>query len=225
MGKPIDLTGQKFGRLTVVKRVEDHVSKCGRRQTKWLCQCDCGNLCEGETIALRHGDKKSCGCLKSEKSSMRMIARNIPKYGANITRGNRLYQVWCSMRQRCNNPNDHGYKYYGARGITVCDDWSDFRNFQKWALENGYKKGLSIDRINNDKGYFPENCRWVDRYLQARNTRANHIIEYKGKAMTLREWAKRTGISEKTLSNRILSGWPIERVLTEPVNAKFRRKS
>ena len=92
-------------------------------------------------------------------------------------------------------------------------------------MENGYKKGLSIDRINNDKGYFPENCRWVDRYLQARNTRANHIIEYKGKAMTLREWAKRTGISEKTLSNRMLSGWPIERALTEPVNAKFRRKS
>ena len=129
------------------------------------------------------------------------------------------------MRQRCNNPNVHGYKYYGARGITVCDEWSDFRIFQKWALEHGYSEGLTIDRIDNDKGYSPENCRWVDRFVQARNTRAAHIIEYNGESMTLREWAERIGMSENTLSNRIFSGWPIERALTEPVNEKFRNKS
>lgn len=127
----------------------------------------------------------------------------------------RLYMVWCTMKQRCLNPNNKQYAYYGARGITICEEWMhDYSVFRKWSLENGYEDNgkLSIDRINNDGNYEPENCRWVDRITQANNQSTNVIISYNGKTQTLRQWSRETGISAHTLYYRYSSGKATEEI-------------
>lgn len=170
MAKKIDITGQRFGRLTVLS---EHPKRY-RTSVQWVCRCDCGS----ETIVvgnkLRNGHTKSCGCLQKERTSK-----------AKKTHGRTrepLHVLWVGMRSRCNNENHTSYEDYGKRGITVCDEWSDYENFRKWALQNGYKKGLEIDRIDNDKGYSPENCRWVTRKANMRNTR--HNVKVNGNYLT-----------------------------------------
>lgn len=139
-------------------------------------------------------------------------------------RGHPLYYTWNMMRQRCCNPNNKTYPNYGGRGISVCDEWSSFKVFYDWSILNGWKPGLSIDRIDNDGNYCPENCRWVDRYVQANNTSTNRFITYKGKTQTEAQWAKELGMSKYTLSSRLnLRGWSVERAFETPV--KNRTKS
>ena len=158
-----DLTGQRFGRLTVIERAGSNKQK----RVTWCCRCDCGREHIVASSYLINGDIRSCGCSKSEQ----LIERNT-KHGK---AGTRLYTVWANMIQRCTDPKHTHYCRYGGRGITVCDEWrNDFRAFCEWATENGYdenapKGQCTLDRINNDKGYGPDNCRWVDMVTQRHN--------------------------------------------------------
>lgn len=207
------LKGKKFNKLTVLEF--SHVSQ--KREACWKCQCECGNVCIATTTDLRKGHKKSCGCLKNEKSY-----RNSYKHGLSKTP---LYSIWLSMKDRCLNENNKYFNNYGSRGITVCDEWKDdFMNFYNWAIANGYSDNLSIDRIDVNGNYEPSNCRWATKKEQQNNKRDNVLITYKGKTKTLQEWADETGISRNTLMKRKRSGWNDEDIVSKPVNKKFSTK-
>lgn len=167
MGKFIDLTGQKFGRLTVIHRVEN--DKYGK--PRWLCKCDCGNEHYATTHNLRSGHVKSCGCLQPIVASLVNTTHGATKQG----KCKRLYWVWAAIIQRCENPKNKAYCNYGGRGICICQQWKDnFAEFRKWALANGYTDGLEIDRIDVNGNYEPDNCRFVRPALNAENKRAQH---------------------------------------------------
>ncbi len=183
----MDLTGQRFGRLVVLEREPSHVTPSGQRKTVWLCRCDCGNLVKVKTQELRRGKTKSCGCYRLE-----FLEQCRTKHHGAKTR---LYNIYNKMKRRCENPNDAAYKDYGGRGITVCEEWkNDFTVFREWALLNGYDDSLSIDRIDNSKGYCPENCRWATSKQQSNNRRSNLYILYNGEVHTLSEWSDILGI-------------------------------
>ena len=169
----IDLTGQRFGRLVVLGREET----LKRGVSRWLCQCDCGGQIVTSTNSLRRGATRSCGCLHRE--SAREQGLKSATHGLTETR---LYRVWSNMKTRCYNKRNRNYARWGARGITVCDEWrADFQAFYDWAMANGYEDGLSIDRIDNDRGYSPDNCRWATPEQQANNTRSVRFIEFSGR--------------------------------------------
>lgn len=132
----------------------------------------------------------------------------------------RLNNIWNSMKRRCYNETDISYKNYGAKGICVCDEWMFFDNFYEWSMNNGYKEELSIDRINGNKNYSPDNCRWATQYEQSNNRRNNHLLTYNGKTQTIRQWSDETGIEWYTINNRLMRGWSIERTLTEEPKRK-----
>lgn len=205
--KRIDLIGKKFGRLTVIKRAENTVLPCGQTKTRWLCRCDCGNEIITQGYSLKNGHTKSCGCLNRE---MRVIANT--KHGKH---GTRIYKSWESMKARCYNNNDKKFPRYGGRGITVCDEWrNDFQVFYDWAISHGYKEGLTIDRINNDGNYCPENCRWVGLNEQANNKSTNQFLTYNGETKTIAEWSRERGIRYETLRQRIVRyKWSAEKAL------------
>lgn len=158
MGKLIDLTGQRFERLVVVERAENK-----GRDAAWLCRCDCGKLVTVRGHDLVRGKQKSCGCFNTEK-----LQHGNPKHGHH---GERLYRIWQNMLNRCRNEKLACWPDYGGRGIRVCEEWHEFDTFRTWALANGYADNLTIDRIDNDKGYNPKNCRWITRAEQNRNQR------------------------------------------------------
>lgn len=203
MGKLIDITEQKFGELTVIRFA--YPDKHGR--SMWECQCSCGCKIIVSGNNLRTGHTKSCGCLK-----------RVPNY---ITHGyskSRLYRIWNNMKNRCKNKKLPCAKDYGDRGISVCSEWdNDFSAFRDWALSNGYRADLTLDRIDVNGNYEPGNCRWSTRIEQANNTRRNVIITFNGKSQPLAAWASDVGIKRSTLAERLYSrGWSIERALTEP---------
>lgn len=153
----IDLTGQKFGRLTVVERVENK-----RRRSQWLCKCDCGNEVKVSSSGLRSGNTKSCSCLQKDLARDRLKTHGMSS--------NRIYNIWYGVIYRCENSNFINFDKYGGRGITVCDNWKkSFDNFYDWAVENGYDDSLEIDREDNDGNYCPENCRFVTHSLNQVN--------------------------------------------------------
>ena len=201
MAKFLDLTGQRFGKLTVIKFSKD-VQSGNRKRKYWLCQCDCGNLKEVRTDGLTRGTTKSCGCLKVENSYKNLTDKYQfkPKYKV---RNRKLYFVWRDIKMRC---DDISNKRYGGRGITICNEWLNFDNFALWALNNGYKEGLSIDRINNDGNYEPSNCRWITMKEQCRNKSTNILIEYKEQNITLIELSEITNIPYMTLRDRYYRG-------------------
>lgn len=128
-------------------------------------------------------------------------------------RRTKIYKVWCSMKERCQNPHNKRYPRYGGRGIAVCPEWSNsFKAFYEWASAAGYSEGLSIDRVDNDKGYSPDNCRWATRKVQNRNYSRNHMITYKGKTMCIADWEHETGIKRSTILYRVQAGKPLEKV-------------
>jgi hypothetical protein len=213
MTKCAELTGQRFGRLVVISR---HFPNNREHNTQWLCKCDCGNMIVVSEAALTSKHTQSCGCLQRERAG-ETHTKHALYYNANGNKS-RLYAIWQSMKRRCYNSHDGNYKNYGARGIKVCDEWlNNFKAFHDWAMANGYKDNLTIDRINNDGNYEPSNCRWADKKLQGRNKRNNIILTFDGKTMTLPEWADYLGIKLKVLENRIRRGWSIKRTLTQPV--------
>lgn len=133
----------------------------------------------------------------------------------------KLYRVWCGIKERCNNPNNKKYYRYGGRGIAVCEQWQDdFDSFRSWALSNGYEEGLTIDRVNNDDNYSPDNCRWVTRREQNRNYSRNHMITYNGKTQCISDWEAETGINRATILFRLKSNKPLEVVF----DSRDRRK-
>lgn len=210
-----DLTGRRFGRLVVLERVEDHVSSGGYRYPKWRCICDCGNITEVTSRYLKRGVTKSCGCYRREVAAGLEHTThgdsNNPKYV-------RLYNIWRGMRQRCNCKTNPIFHHYGGRGITICDEWSDYVNFKSWALNNGYTDNLSIDRIDVNGNYEPLNCRWVTAKEQNVNRRNNRYISYLGETKAATAWALELGV-EPSVFLRELSRFDndIEKVINYQV--------
>lgn len=258
MSKRIDISGQRFGKLLVIKRAKDYISPKNKHESCWECKCDCGNtkivrqsdlhsgrtkscgkcvtyikelnknknipngyfvdytnkkfnrwtvkyfvgqnsngaaiwhcICDCGTekdltvSTIQSGQSKSCGCLKSEVTAKRNTIHGMSK--------TRLYNEWTGMKDRCYNPNCEFYSYYGGKGISICNDWKDdFVKFRDWALQHGYSDSLTIDRINNDKDYCPENCRWVTSKIQANNRTNNILVCYNGEWRTIGYVMKKT---------------------------------
>lgn len=198
MGQIIDLTGKKFGKLTVIK-ISSNREKNG--SLRWICKCECGNVKEIRGSHLKSGLTTSCGC--KTKIFRDKNTKNIP-----------LYATRATMIARCYNPHNQKYKRYGARGITVCEEWrKSFLSFYTWAHENGYRKGLTLDRINNDGNYEPSNCRWATPKQQANNASFNRIIEYNGEKHNLCEWSAITGVKRETIAHRLNKGWETGKAL------------
>lgn len=202
-----DMIGRRFGRLTVTGR--------GRKpsgELAWSCSCDCGNTSFVRADVLKSGRVKSCGCLKRELFINRSINRN-RTHGKAHTRVN---EIWKKMRRRCQNRSDVSYERYGARGISVCERWQTFENFYADMGDPPTRKH-SIDRINNEGNYEPENCRWATVLEQSNNKRSNTVLTFRGQSKTIAEWAREIGISPFRLSSRLAAGWGVKEALTSPV--------
>lgn len=207
MAKAINIAGQRFGRLTVIERVESP-----RAQAQWRCVCDCGKETVVRSQDLRNGHTKSCGCYGLEVS-----VSHTPSFSTHKESRSRLYRVWIGMKGRCNNCKNKAYSYYGGRGIKVCQDWDEsYALFRDWALANGYQENLTIDRIDVNGNYCHENCRWVSMKVQMNNTRANRRITLNGETKTMAEWSESTGLSYETIRNRTIKGKPADEVLQMP---------
>lgn len=202
-----DLVGQKFNYLLVVEDI-------GRRNRAilWKCLCDCGNYTEATTAELRRGHKVSCGCFYR---TMR------------VTHGgskDKLYQTWLGMRRRCYDPHTIGWADYGGRDIDVCPEWAkNYVAFRDWSLTHGYEDGLTIDRIDYNGDYSPDNCRWISKHDQCRNTRYNHFETMNGETKTVIEWCEQYGLSAtetRRTYGRLRRGWTIEKALFEPSKRK-----
>lgn len=213
MSRIVDLTGKKFGRLIVIKKV----GKNKFNNVLWECQCNCGNKKVTISTNLINGICKSCGCLHKEG--------NRKKHNMSNTR---IYNTWHNMIERCYNKKCNEFKNYGGRGIKVYKYWqtknNGFENFYNWAIKNNYNDNLTIDRINNNGNYTPKNCRWVTMKEQANNRSNNLYIEYKGNKKTLKEWSNELGISYNCLRHRLYRNWTIEKALTEPENKQYNKK-
>lgn len=210
--KLIDLTGKRVNHLTVIG-----IDRSDSKNVRWFCKCDCGNIKSIHGAGLRNGTSKDCGCSKSETAK-----RNFTKHGGSYSK---LHRVWREMRERCKNPNHKNYSLYGGRGIKVCKEWDDFAKFRDWAYSVGYdenaeRKKHTIDRIDVNGNYCPENCRFVDMIVQNNNRRNNVFIECMGERHTISEWGRITGIGANTISCRLYRGWSGERAIKTPVERK-----
>lgn len=271
MGKFVDLTGQRFGKLVVLERAPNI-----GRMTAWKCRCDCGNETVKKGIYLTQGDTKSCGCecgrqpideIGNRYGRLLVVGESDRNYhgtkrwickcdcgevvsvtGADLRKGHttscgcyhremfgemassrkthgkskqRLYKIWSSMKTRCYDTNSDFYKYYGGRGIRICDEWmgSDgFQHFWDWAYANGYdenaKKGqCTIDRIDVNGNYEPSNCRWTTNLQQANNKRTNHFVTIGNEKRTISEWSRISGISKGVIRQRLQNGWSAEKAV------------
>ena len=207
--KPMDLTGKRFGKLLAIKIHE----RRPYRAYVWECKCDCGNICHVQASKLLTGYTKSCGCLR----------HNPPPNKTHGLTKDRLYPVWLQMRYRCKNPTNQSYKQYGARGISVCKEWENFQTFYDWMIAHEWHPGLSIDRIDPDGDYCPENCRLTTEDIQQNNRRNNIRIEFMGETHTVSEWANILGIKRETIAARYYRGMDVEDVLS-PINLTTKKK-
>ena len=199
--------GRRFGRLVVESVSKERRGK--RDMTIARCRCDCGTVKDVYWCHLTSGHTKSCGCLGHELSTKWGHAR--AKHGGRRTR---LYNIWSSMKQRCYNHHNIRFANYGGRGIGICDEWrQNFAAFREWAMAHGYDDTLSIDRIDNDRGYSPDNCRWADALTQGNNQRTNRLLTAAGQTHTLSEWARLTGIGACTIFQRLRLGWSVARAV------------
>ena len=208
MGTVKDLTGKKFGRLIAMRYVFTK-----KRHAHWECKCICGNIIITNSNTLQRKDTQSCGCLQKEKTQYANT-----KHGMHKTK---FYEKWRTMKQRCGNTNNNRYKDYGGRGITVCERWLKFENFRD-DMYLSYKehrlnnKFTSIDRIDNDGNYCPENCRWATCKEQQNNTRYNRLLTYKGQTLNITQWAEKLDMTPCTISTRVRRGWSVKRTLDTP---------
>jgi hypothetical protein len=202
----IDLTGHVFGRLTVVSF--SHKDKSGH--SCWHCKCECGKEIIVSFGQLKQGITRSCGCLRREMASI-----NNSKHGdSHGGKQSRLYRIWMGMRSRCNNPHSKDFYLYGKRGIAVCESWDAYENFRDWALSKGYNNKLSIDRVDSNLGYSPDNCRWVNNLIQANNKRNNLLITAFGETRTISDWGRVLGIRATTIRLRFHKGYSPEEALS-----------
>lgn len=202
-----DLTGRRFNSLTVIRRAPNDK----RGKPRWVCKCDCGTETTYAARDLKRGNLYSCGCQRSRRISEKNKTHGMSRHPA--------WAVWHSMKQRCMDPNHKAWKNYGGRGITVCGRWAE--SFEAFWEDMGptYQPGLEIDRIDNNRGYEPGNCRWTTRKVNARNRRTNILVTTEYGTTTVSELAELTGIGETTLLYRIQHGWP-EAALTTPPNVR-----
>lgn len=209
MGKFVDLTGQRFGRLTVIKRAPNK----GRR-TVWLCECDCGTEKEIRQEDLRSNKTVSCGCYLHER---------ITKHGMSEES---IYRTWASMKDRCLNANGASYERYGAKNRTVCEKWREFEPFYEYVskLPHFGEDGYTLNRINNNGNYEPGNVEWATDIQQMNNMSANHLLEYRGSVHTVTEWARIKGLPIECFRNRISRGWSVEKALETPVKTKTSKR-
>lgn len=212
MATSFQLIGQKFGRLYVVREAlpEEYISK--QKRLYLVCLCDCGNETVVRENTLVNGKVKSCGCLRYE----RLLASHT-KHGYNLLTGNakRTFRIWTGMVARCTNPNNKDYTNYGGRGIKVCDRW--LNSFEAFLEDMEVPdEDLQIDRIDNNQGYFKENCRWTTIKEQTRNRRSSKLITYDNLTMCLSEWEEKLGLPKGILKQRLKNGWTEERALTTP---------
>lgn len=215
-GKKENLIGRKFNHLTVIGEAENRPYKNGHAgSVMWKCRCDCGNIVTVCPQSLKSGNTKACGCMSRlplEKRTTHNLSRT------------RNYRIWQAMKARCNNPNNTYYQNYGGRGISLCDEWkNDYLAFHIWSMSHGYNDELTIDRIDNDKGYSPDNCQWVTRTVQMSNTRMNHYIEFNGITLTTSQWAEKVGLPRSAMFGRLKRGWSVQKILTTPIMARGRR--
>ncbi len=195
-----DLTDRSFSALQVIGRSPDHGN--GKKPvTKWICRCKCGRVVTVKADSLLSGHTKSCGCLKR-------------KHG--YADSERLYETWRNMRRRCSDKRNNRWKQYGGKGVVVCPEWNEYLAFRSWAMANGYAENLTIDRIDVNGNYCPQNCRWADRLTQANNTTRNRWIEYQGRRFTMAEFARYLGLSYSALQHRIERGWSLVRTVHQP---------
>lgn len=195
----IDIAGEKFGRLVAIEPVKQDTGG----NWWWKCICDCGSMPIVKYTNLSRGTTKSCGCLAKELTSIRAT-----KHGMSNTP---TYHSWMCMKRRCIDSSAPNYANYGGRGIKVCSRWLNFENFLE---DMGVRpEGMTLDRIDNEGNYTPENCRWESAVNQHRNTRANVILTYNGKTQCLAAWADEFGIRRNTFHKRIASGWSMHRAL------------
>lgn len=214
--KKIIPVGTRFGSLVVIGVGEDYIQPSNNsHHSTSICLCDCGNTKTITNSDLKKGHCLSCGCMKKE-----YIRKANIKHGE---KGTRLYNIWQSMKQRCLLPTNANYKYYGQRGICVCSEWLDYINFAQWARNNGYQDDLTIERIDVDGNYCPENCKWATIQEQNNNKTTTHNISYNGETHTLKQWSKILNISYSTLERRLhILGWSVEDALTKPVDTSKR---
>lgn len=223
MGMPIkNIAGQRFGKLVVVSQAPSRIKPSGEKAIRWNVVCDCGNSFETNGSGLRNGAIHQCPLCRRKQQ-----ANAIKTHGGTDTR---LYDVWAGMKQRCYNPNMKAYAKYGGRGITICDEWlgeNGFSNFRAWAMTNGYDENAphgecTIDRIDNDRGYSPDNCQWISMAEQNKNRHASvqpprKPIEIDGQKKSLRQWCKIYNMNYSCVSQRVNKwGWDIKTALTTP---------
>lgn len=207
----INRTGNKYGRLTALEVVP---KARGVKRLYWACRCDCGNMVNVCSSKLSDGHTQSCGCLQKERASLAKTT-----HGASSSKGCiPEYGVWLNMKARCAYKSTHSYKYYGARGISVCERWMKFENF----LEDMGRRpspSHSIDRLDSNGNYEPDNCKWSDDFEQNNNRSNNRRLTYDGKTMNLFQWAREVGINPKRIHARLVAGWSVARALTTPTVA------
>lgn len=186
--------GDKFGKLTILREIDAHITPCGTKQRIFECKCDCGKIVNRRIISLN--DKSSCNnSFCSYKTEEKINSKEIRK--------SFLYTTWKGMKQRCYDNKSNRYSRYGGRGIKICEEWMIYKNFYNWAIENGASKSLTIDRINLDSDYCPSNCRFVDSKTQANNKSVNRKITYVGETLNICQWADKLGINEAVIRSRI----------------------
>lgn len=213
MGKFVDLTGRRFCRLTVLEEAEPYISPKGVKSKRYKCLCDCGNRAVVVAAKLTSGNTKSCGCYQRQRAKERLTIHGKSK--------ERLYYVWRDMNRVCFDPNNKDYKYYGARGITVCEEWRGDNgriNFYNWAYDNGYKEEIlpnginkwTVERIDNDGNFEPNNCCFATMLAQGNNKRNNHLVAHCGETLTLSQAARKgntlSGINVSTFKSRVKNG-------------------
>lgn len=205
--------GQRFGKLLVISECEKHILPSGQKTRRLNCVCDCGNNKSVLLLHLNRGLIQSCGCIKKTQ------------FGE--SKKSKIYKVWAGMKARVSIHGIDKERYYD-RGIGICDDWMEYKNFRQWALNNGYLEGLTIDRIDNSKGYYPENCRFVTLSQNANNRECTKIVEYNGVKLPFMELVRMLNIEHisATIRNRMKHGWDIEKAINTPIRkGNYKRRT